>query len=275
VLSGFAIQTGCLLAGLALIAKVIGNMPLFSNGRLFDGLILLLIGLYVPQRGLQFLRLQCYLLYTGAVLSKLIDPDWWNGRFINAMLDHHLPEAQRAFLEPFTPIAGWLTIAAESSCAVLLMTPRLRWAGVLTVGVFHTSLLVLLSEDFGSFYYTVALCAALLFLPFPPVEFVAAPTPRLAFLSNYSVFTALRVAPFKIGPTQVRLASSAYTGPAALLLLVLTNLPCTAILVASAAFLSSMGYARTRDAVLAASVTAAIALWFMARNPSTKRYTQS
>jgi len=76
VLSGFAIQTGCLLAGLALIAKVIGNMPLFSNGRLFDGVILLLIGLYVPQRGLQFLRLQCYLLYTGAVLSKLIDPDW-------------------------------------------------------------------------------------------------------------------------------------------------------------------------------------------------------
>jgi len=191
------------------------------------------------------------------------------------MLDYHLPEAQRAFLRPFMPIAGWLTVAAESSCAFLLMTPRPRWAGVLTVGVFHRSLLVALSEDFGSFYYTVALCAALLFLPFPPVESVTAPSPRFAFLSRYSVFTALRAAPLKIGPACVSLASSAYTGPAALLLLILTNLPCVAILVASAAFLSRIGYARTRDASRAASVSAAVALWLMARNPRTKRYTQS
>jgi len=275
VLSGIAVQTGCLLAGLCLVMKVLGNMPLFSNGRLFDGLVLVLIGLYVPGKGLTFLRVQCYLLYMGAVLSKFIDADWWDGRFIYAMLEYHLREPQLGWFAPFATVGGWLTMATESACAVLLMTSRWRWAGVLTVATFHTTLLVVLSEDFGTFYYTVALCAVLLFVELPFVELVTLPNTKLNFLVRRSIFSSISTAVVKTGAPLVRFSSTAYEGANAILLLILTNLPCQALLMGSAAFLSRRGYARLRDALLAAAVLTAICLLIAGRKRPPPRYTES
>jgi hypothetical protein len=153
------------------------------------------------------------------------------------------------------------------------MIPRWRWAGVLMVTTFHTTLLVMLSEDFGSFYYTVALCAVLLFVELPSVELVTLPNSKFNFLVRGSVFSSISAAVISIGAPAVKFSRTAYDGAGAILLLILTNLPCQAFLIGSAAFLGRRGYARMRDAMLAGAVLAPISLWIGGRKRRPPRYT--
>jgi hypothetical protein len=231
-------------------------MPAFSNGRLFDGLVLLLIGLYTASHGLALLRAQCYLLYLGAVLSKCLDADWWNGRFISAILEYHLPPAGLAFLQPLSLVGGWLTIAVEAACAGLLMRERTRNAGVALVVGFHTSLLLLLSEDFGTFYYTIALVTILVFLRLPNPVKLSIPSPLLTRLARTAVFGAIRSAPVRTGPFTVRISEREWVGLPALALILLTSRPVAAALIAAPAFASQLGQSHLRDAFLGTIVVA-------------------
>ncbi len=261
VLSQRYVQMGALLAGAGLLLKVLGNMPLFSNGRLLDGLTLLLIGLYTPRWGLGPLRAQYCLVYFGAVLSKLIDGDWWNGAFVNATLDYHRPGAVAEALAPLAPWAGWVTMATEAAIGTGLAIPALRPAAVVLTAVFHTGLLVLLREDFATFYYTVSLSACLLFLEWPAVLAVRIPREGFVFLARRSVFTSLQAAPVERGSWQVRFANYRYEGPAALGLLLFANFPVLALLVAGVALVSRRGYGTVREVVLVACVGLAVGVW--------------
>jgi hypothetical protein len=255
------VRLGALLAGTALLLKVLGNMPLFSNGRLLDGLTLLLIGLYTPRWGLGPLRAQYCLVYLGAVLSKLIDVDWWNGAFVYATLDYHRPGALAAALAPWTPVMGWVTMATEAAIGVGLAVPGWRTAAVVLTAVFHTGLLVVLREDFATFFYTVSLSAGLLFLEWPAVRAVQVPGAGFAFLAQSSVFASLREAPVEQGRWAVQFPRYRYDGLAALGLLLLANLPVLALLVGAVALGSRRGYVTVREVVLVGCVGLALGVW--------------
>lgn len=246
---------GCGLAGVALIAKVIASMPGFSNGRLFDGLMLLLIALCVTERSRAILRAQVLVLYAGASLSKALDPDWWNGRFMTAILEHHLAPGPFDLASRFAVPAGLLSMATESLILVALATPALRNYGVALTTVFHTAILITLNEDFASFYCAVALSSALLFLRLPDVRGVS--TPSRGLCAN-SVFPAIREAPWTRGPASVDFARGRLEGAGARLFLTLSHLPSLALVVAIPALCGQHGLFWTRTAL--ASLAAAAAL---------------
>jgi hypothetical protein len=229
VLSGRFLQLGCAMAGSAIVLRVLGNMPLYSNGRLLDGLLLLLLALYTPGRGRLFLRVQFLLVYAGAAFNKALDPDWWNGRFVAATLDFHVPPDLAEALAPFHTAAGIGSIVTEAAILVLLAVPRLRAYGVGLLFVFHTTLLVLLREDFGTFYYTLSLAGPLLFLEWPKPREIALPTAELAWLVRLSVFQVFRDAPLVEGPPRIAFAHSELSGAPALLFPAITCLPVLAI----------------------------------------------
>ncbi|MCX6603245.1 MAG: hypothetical protein NTV52_06600 [Acidobacteria bacterium] len=270
VLSRRFIQLGCLLAGSALLLRVLANMPLFSNVRFLDGLMLLLIALYVPARGLLFLRGQYLLLYLGAALNKALDPDWWNGRFIAATLDFHVSPSLARLLEPATALGGLGSMAAESSILVLLLFPRLRPWGLSLLLLFHTFLLVLLHEDFGTFYYTLGLAGPLLFLEWPRPLAITVPASWLLFLPRYSVFQVFRDAPTSLGPTRIDFPHGSATGPQALLFLALSSLPVLAISFTCIPLISRYRPTRLRDLALLVLALTSVGVTFSIRRALTR-----
>jgi hypothetical protein len=207
---GWSPRVGCLIAGLSLVVQTLLGMEYFSNGRLFAGLLLMLIGLYRNERGLFFLRAQVLLLYLGAVLSKAIDPDWWNGRALTAVMRFHPSSAAWANETWFTMSGGWLTIAAEASIFMFLLIPATRWVACLLCLGFHTALAVILTEDFGVFYYAVA-GSILLFLDLPTPT--SARLPRwLAVASRYGLFDGMRTEQASTGPARFQTPDRVFVG---------------------------------------------------------------
>ncbi|MDX1982701.1 MAG: hypothetical protein SFV51_20695 [Bryobacteraceae bacterium] len=260
-------RIGAFLGGGALVLRILGNMPMFSNGILFSGLLLILISLYAPPHGWAILRAQCVILYAGAALSKCLDPDWLNGRFTAVMLDYHVP-ALAGTLRPLTPLAGILTIATEAAIAILLAIPRLRRFGIALSVLFHSFLLLLLKEDFGSFYYTVTLSAVLLFLSLPDVRAVAAPSP---FWSSHSVFTGIRQAPLQKGAWAVEFPDFSLKDFPARLFLALSSLPVLGGVLGVAAMLGYLGRMKPRSAILAVIFAAGVFVWISSTTTTPKR----
>lgn len=256
-LGGRYLPLGCLLAGGSVLLKVLGNMGMYSNARLFHGLLLLLIGLCYSSRGVSFLRLQCILIYAGATLSKCLDPDWWNGRYMQVMFQFHLPPALAETLAPLAAVAGIASIATEAATGVLLSIPSTRNYGVCLVVAFHTLLLLLLNEDFATFYYSVALSATLLFLRLPQIVRISAP---FAVLAGWSVFADVRRAPGASGPFRVQFENTCLTGFSAISFLLLANLPLLAVLLGSAAYCSRNHDFAIRNIIVAILVFTGFAL---------------
>lgn len=190
-------RIGCLIAGASLCTQTLLSMENFSNGRIFAGLLLVLIGLYRTPNGMLFLRTQVLLLYLGACLSKVIDPDWWNGRAMHAVLDFHPSSAWLANEVWLTTLGGWMTILTEGAILALLLFRPTRWIGCLVCLIFHTSMAVVLTEDFSIFFYAVA-GSTLLFLEFPAMERAQLPS-WLAWSIPYGLFEnpSVEVAPAK------------------------------------------------------------------------------
>jgi hypothetical protein len=258
---GGFVRAGALLSGAAMILRVIGNMPAYSNGTLFTGLILVLIGLYTPLYGLAFLRAQCILLYAGAALSKCFDADWFNGRFVSAMLDFHLSPWLAAALSPLAVPAGIAAVWTEATIAVTLMVPRWRNFGVAIAALFHTFLLVLLNEDFGTFFYSVALSTTLLFLSLPEVQSVSGNVPGWA---RDSVFAPLRDGlrqRWQAGDWSVRFAGGALSGIWAQMFLIGSSLPALSAALSTAALLGYFEKLKPRTFLLAAAVAISFLLW--------------
>jgi len=260
VVSGRFLQAGCLLTGAVVLLRVLGNMPLFSNGRFLDGLLLVLLALYSPNRGKVFLRCQFLLVYAGAALNKSLDADWWNGRFVAATLDFHVSPELADLLAPWTTAAGIGSIVTEAAILGLLLVPRLRPYGVALLLVFHTSLLVLLREDFGTFYYTLSLAGPLLFLEWPKPRETAMPSAELAWLARHSVMQAFREAPVILGPPRITFAGGELAGAPALAFSAAFSLPVLACAVAVLPHVRLLS-----DFVIAAFVLAILLLGIAAR----------
>lgn len=171
-------RAGALLLGVTLLVSILSSRLLFSNHRTFVACLLLLIGLQAPGRSRWLLQAQVCLLYLGAGLNKLADPDWYTGRYFEFWTSgilHH--QAYQHLADALPPMAlsrlfGCATIAIELGLAAGLMVPRARawavWAGV----AFHTAMLLFTGGTISVIFYYAMLVAYLAFLPWPdlPVE---------------------------------------------------------------------------------------------------------
>jgi len=76
------VRASCLLLGGSILIGVISSKAYYGNNKTFCGLILFLTGLYEPGREPWLLRIQFAIVYFGAGLNKLLDPDWQSGVFM-------------------------------------------------------------------------------------------------------------------------------------------------------------------------------------------------
>lgn len=190
VLFNRAVRTGSLLVGVALLASVLSSQSGFSHNLLFAACALIAIGLYERGRTPWLLCGQVAIVYFGAALNKLVDPDWLSGRFLTAW-GHQFITAPRLVLLPDVAgrtgaqVLSGLIIAAEAYLAFAFAVRALgdRWPGhgrptsrLFSIGigigaVLHVGLFVITGRTFGVFLFAVlAAYLALVNWPAAPVQ---------------------------------------------------------------------------------------------------------
>jgi len=170
VLANLRPRLGCLLGGLAQVLATLGDAGSYANSRLYPGCILVLLGLWDGRWGTFALRAQVFLLYLGAGLNKLLDPDWRDGRCFEFWMreiqgvEWYGTLADRLPAMALSTVMGLAVIAGEVAIVVALL--RRRWwpAAFLVALVFHVGAFLLTGEDFGAFLY-VSLLSFLAFAP--------------------------------------------------------------------------------------------------------------
>ena len=147
--------------------------------------MLLLAGLHRRDEEAWLIKVQFGVMYFGAFLNKVWDPDWRTGQFMHHWLHGDLRNPFYETLSPLLPdlwsavVLSWMVIVAECSLTFLFLVPRWRTLGVWLTLVMHLSfLLVVGRRPFGHFTEDV-LIALLVFLSWPRASMALRLTPSL------------------------------------------------------------------------------------------------
>ena len=166
------VRIAALVLGATILLAVISSKSYYGNNKTFCGLMLLLLGLTDYSRLPYFLRCQFALVYFGAGLNKLLDPDWQSGLFFEHWATFKIQNPLYIAFAPLLPhlLAGkllcWFTIAAELATSLGLFIkkflPFALWANIL----FQASLLEFTGSTFTMFFYGMQ-AATLMFITWP------------------------------------------------------------------------------------------------------------
>ena len=153
------VRASALVLGSCFLVAVVSSKAYYGNNKSFCGLALLLAGLSDFDRPPYLLRWQLSLVYFGAALNKLLDPDWQSGLFFHYWAGAKLQNPIYLFVAELLPplLAGkimcWGTILAEFAASLGLLAPRLApyalWANIL----FQVGLLEFTGTTFTLFFY--------------------------------------------------------------------------------------------------------------------------
>jgi predicted DCC family thiol-disulfide oxidoreductase YuxK len=161
-----------LVLGGSILLAVVSSKAYYGNNKTFAGLILFLTGLYEPGGPPWVLRAQFALVYFGAGLNKLLDPDWRSGLFMDhwagVRLKNSVYLAARAWLPPMLLAQAmcWGTIVAELGASAAFLVRRWYPAGILVSLLFQSSLLLFTGDTFSMFFYGMQ-AALLIFVDWP------------------------------------------------------------------------------------------------------------
>jgi predicted DCC family thiol-disulfide oxidoreductase YuxK len=162
------VRLSCVAIGSVFFAGILSSKIFFENNILFVSCIFLLIGL---SESPQLVRYQLALVYFGAGMNKLLDPNWRLGAFFATWSHYAIREPLYFVFAGVAPRAlpalmSWATISAELTLATwLLLGKRLRGAAWLGVS-FHTMTVFMTGRTFGMFYYA-ALASWIALLDWP------------------------------------------------------------------------------------------------------------
>lgn len=166
------VRLSALVLGSCLLLGVVSSKAYYGNNKTFCGLALVLAGLSDFDRPAYLLRWQLSLVYFGAALNKLLDPDWQSGLFFEHWAGTKLknPVYLAASSALPTLLAGklvcWGTLLAEFAAAIGLLLPRLvPWALVVNT-LFQVGLLEFTGTTFTLFFYGMQ-AATLAFIAWP------------------------------------------------------------------------------------------------------------
>ncbi len=153
------VRLASLIVGVTMLVGIASSRIYWANNTFFCGAVLTLIGLHASERSVWLLRVQVALIYFGAGLNKILDPDWLSGQFFEHWavenLEHDLYIRVSALLPPMvlSKLMGWATIATEFSLFVGFAVPRL-WPFAIWLGIlFHASMTVFTGITFVLFLY--------------------------------------------------------------------------------------------------------------------------
>jgi hypothetical protein len=166
------VRVSALVLGGCMLLAVVSSRAYYGNNKTFVGLLLVLAALSDVDRPAYLVRWQLALVYFGAALNKLLDPDWQSGLFFEhwAGVRLHNPVyiAVADWLPPLVvgKVMCWGTIAAEFAASIGLLIPRLvpvaLWINIL----FQVGLLEFTGDTFTLFFYAMQ-AAILAFIAWP------------------------------------------------------------------------------------------------------------
>lgn len=166
------VRLSALVLGSCLLLGVVSSKAYYGNNKTFCGLALVLAGLSDFDRPAYLLRWQLALVYFGAALNKLLDPDWQSGLFFEHWAGTKLKNPVYLAVSSALPtlLAGklvcWGTLLAEFAAAIGLLVPRLvPWALVVNT-LFQVGLLEFTGTTFTLFFYGMQ-AATLAFVTWP------------------------------------------------------------------------------------------------------------
>jgi predicted DCC family thiol-disulfide oxidoreductase YuxK len=168
--------------GLTILLAVVSSKAYYGNNKFFCGAMLLLTGLYESRPGgrlrtwgsapLLLLRLQLVIVYFGAGLNKLLDPDWQSGLFFHHWAGERLQHSLYLALAPsFPPLAlakffCWTTIATALGIALAFLKPRWYAIGIWGNILFQSALMFFTGTTFTMFFFAMT-AASLVFVEWP------------------------------------------------------------------------------------------------------------
>lgn len=161
--------------GSCLLLAVVSSKAYYGNNKMFCGLCLVLASISDREGPPYLLRLQFSIVYFGAALNKLIDPDWQSGVFFENWARNRLEQPVYIALADRLPplVAGkimcWGTALAELFMAVGVFVPRLVPWALWTHVLFQVGLLEFTGTTFNLFFFGM-LAATLIFVDWPKEE---------------------------------------------------------------------------------------------------------
>jgi len=173
LLMNITVRPASVVLGLVVMLDLLASKPLFRNHLFICGCLFLLAGLHRKDERPWMIYLQMSVIYLGAFLNKMLEPDWHTGQFMHNWLLNARANPFYEAVYPLLPdlwlakLLGWTAIASEVAMAVCFLVPRTRALGVWIGLIFHGGLFVmLLGENFGHFLEDILL-AYLAFLAWP------------------------------------------------------------------------------------------------------------
>ncbi|HLJ14320.1 MAG TPA: DCC1-like thiol-disulfide oxidoreductase family protein [Bryobacteraceae bacterium] len=167
-----SVRLSSFLLGMTMLAGVVASKAYYGNNKTFTGLILVLTGLYEPKRGPWLLRLQLVVVYFGAGLNKVLDPDWRTGVFFSNWAVNRLHQAAYLYLASFVPsvllaqIMSWFTIVTELSLSGIFLVRRLFPLGIWLSILLHSGMVFFTGSTFTMFFYAMT-ASMLVFISWP------------------------------------------------------------------------------------------------------------
>lgn len=167
-----SVRLSSLALGLTIVLGVVSSKAYYGNNKFFCGAMLFLTGLYVPRRSPWPLRLQMVIVYFGAGLNKLLDPDWQSGLFFHHWASYRLHHSLYVALSPGLPdlvlakFFCWTTIAIELGLSIAFLFPRLYPLGIWGNILFQSSMMFFTGSTFTMFFYAMT-AGGLAFVDWP------------------------------------------------------------------------------------------------------------
>jgi len=171
-------EIGCLILGSTVAGWQFAVTPEFRNHIFICGCLLILAGCHRNDSNPWLIRWQFFLLYAGAALNKLLQPDWWSGQMLLTWLTQELPAAGFRHLSALIPASSlalflsWFTMIAEVVLAVCFWRKQSVRTAVWMVIALHGGMFVfLMGYRFGHFIEDI-LVGLIAFLEWPrqPLE---------------------------------------------------------------------------------------------------------
>lgn len=175
VFAGIRFRFFSLLIAFLIFFSIISSKPQFSNSFLYSGCIFFLVGIYKP--GLEWIfRVQIALLYVGAGLNKVFDPDWLTGQYFHNFFSITYRNQLYLIIAPLIPGKGltlaisYATILAELGLGLWALINRKRVLLVLVINFFHLFMLLLTAGELSYIFYFLMAVSSYLILPWEEMK---------------------------------------------------------------------------------------------------------
>jgi hypothetical protein len=172
LLLNYRVRACCLVLAGIIMTGMLSSRLYFENNRTFTACLWFLAGLYAPGQKIPLIRYQVVILYFGAALNKVLDPDWQSGQFFENLVVRLVHQPVYIHLSAWFPALwlskffSWSTIIVEFILVAGFLIRRLFlptvWLGI----AYHTTLLLLMGRTFGMFYFAT-LSSYLAFVEWP------------------------------------------------------------------------------------------------------------